>query len=89
MALFGLPRSFLIGVISQLAGFLQSFDALDTSGQLSRGFESGLRHLPIFISRICFLRRHVSIIRWASPIILGLGCLFKLNRNFRFLEPFK
>jgi hypothetical protein len=56
---------------------------------LSRGFESGLRHLPIFISRICFLRRHVSIIRWASPIILGLGCLFKLNRNFRFLEPFK
>jgi hypothetical protein len=88
-ALFGLPRSFLVSVISQLAGFLQSFDALDTSGQLSRSFESGLSHFPIFISRICVLRRHVSIIPWASPIILGLGCLFQLNRNFRFLEPFK
>ena len=87
-ALFALPRSFFVSVISQLAGFLQSFDALDTSGQLSRSFEISLSRFPIFVSRICFFRRHVSRVPGLanSPWVAGP---LQLKYNFCLFEPFR
>jgi hypothetical protein len=50
--LFGLARSFLVGVISELTGFFQGLEALGTGRQPACGFESGLSRLPVFISRV-------------------------------------
>ena len=76
---FGLARSLLVGVISELTGFFQGLDALATGRQPARGFESGFGRLPVSLGRIRFLCRHAACSILRRQIDTGLKCLFKLN----------